>query len=52
MTPNPEFDAARHEALYLDPDPSKFAPAIALPMSFEAMQAWRKRMDAAVSTKK
>ena len=52
MTPNPEFDAARHKALYLDPDPSKFAPATASPMSFVAMQAWRKRMDAAVSTKK
>ncbi len=52
MTPNPAFDAAKHKALYLDPDPSKFAPATASPMSFGAMQAWRKRMDAAVSTKK
>ena len=52
MTPNPEFDAAKHKSLYLDPDPSKFAPATALPKSFEAMQAWRKRIDAAVSTKK
>ncbi len=52
MAPNPAFDAAKHKALYLDPDPSKYAPATASPMSFEAMQAWRKRMDAAVSPKK
>ena len=52
MTPNAAFDASRHKAIYVDPDPSKFAPATASPMSFEAMQSWRKRMDAAVSTKK
>ena len=52
MRPNPEFDAAMHKALYFDPDPSKFAPATASPEAFEAMQAWRKRMDAAASVKK
>ncbi len=52
MTPNPEFDAAVHKTLYLDPDPSKFAPATALPVTLKAMQAWRKRMDAAIPTEK
>ncbi len=52
MSPNPAFDAARHKALYLDPDPSKFAPRTASAAEFAALQAWRKRMDAAVSTNK
>ena len=51
MTPNPEFDATAHEALYLHPDPSKFAPATASTKEFAAMQAWRKRMDAASAKK-
>jgi len=52
MASNPAFDADQHRALYVAPDPSKFAPRTASPAEFEAMRAWRKRMDAAVAAKK
>ncbi|OWK46348.1 sulfatase [Fimbriiglobus ruber] len=52
MSPNPAFDTTKHRALYIDPDPSKFAPATASPVTFEAMRAWRKRTDAAVAAQR
>lgn len=45
---NPSFDAARHQALYVDMDPSKYDPPTAAPAEFARMQEWRKKMDAVV----
>jgi len=47
-SPNPSFDPARHKALYLDVDPSKYDPLTATPADFARMQEWRKQMDAVV----
>lgn len=46
MESNPKFDAGLHRKLYLDFDPSKFAPATAAPDVWTAVAAWRKLMDA------
>jgi hypothetical protein len=43
--PNPNFDAARFRDLYIDVDPSKFAPATASETDWEKMWQWRKEMN-------
>ena len=47
-TPNPAFDPKLHRPLYLDVDPSRYAPAAATAGEFARMQVWRKAMDAVV----
>ena len=43
--PNPNFDAAKFRDLYIDVDPSKFAPATASQADWEKMWQWRKEMN-------
>jgi hypothetical protein len=45
---NPAFDPKLHKPLYVDVDPSKYAPATATAEEFARMQAWRKAMNAVV----
>jgi len=48
-TPNPEFDAARNRALYIDRDPTKLTAGTKTAAQLEAeWRAWRDEMDAAV----
>jgi hypothetical protein len=44
--PNPSFDPARFQELYVDVDPGKFAPAHASPSQWQKMWKWRKEMNA------
>lgn len=46
--PNPDFDATLHRSLYLDIDPSKYAPTTVSSEEFARLLAWRKAMDAVV----
>ena len=46
--PNPDFDPVKYRELYSDVDASRFEPALANPAQWEQMQAWRKRMNAAL----
>ena len=43
--PNPNFDAVKFRDLYIDVDPSKFAPATASQSDWEKMWQWRKEMN-------
>lgn len=47
--PNPTFDPAGFEALYRNPDPSRFKPAKATEAEWKGISAWRKGMDAATT---
>jgi arylsulfatase A-like enzyme len=44
--PNPSFDPARFQELYVDVDPGKFDPAHASPSEWQKMWKWRKEMNA------
>jgi len=44
--PNPNYDAAKFRNLYIDVDPSKFAPATASEAEWKKMWQWRKEMNA------
>ena len=46
--PNPDFDPAKFRALYLDLDPSRFAPATADAAQWESIWQWRKTMNSVV----
>jgi arylsulfatase A-like enzyme len=46
--PNPAADEAAFRALYIDFDPSRFAPARADAAQWDSIAAWRRRMDSAV----
>lgn len=48
-TVNPNFDPAKYRPLYIDVDPSRFAPATADQAQWETMWQWRKAMNAAVA---
>jgi arylsulfatase A len=47
-TPNPNFDAAKHKALYLDTDVSKLKPKKTAAETTTAYRDWRTMVDAAV----
>jgi arylsulfatase A-like enzyme len=47
-TPNPAFDPALHQAIYLDVDVSQLKPAATSTATWEPYREWRQRMDAAV----
>jgi arylsulfatase A-like enzyme len=44
--PNPDFDPAKFRELYLDLDPSRFAPATADKTQWQSIWQWRKTMNA------
>ncbi len=44
--PNPNYDAAKYEELYIDVDAGRFDPARATSSQWENMWRWRKEMDA------
>ncbi|MDB6149299.1 MAG: atsA 19 [Chthoniobacter sp.] len=50
--PNPEFDAALHQRLYGDADPSKIAPTPKAPELAAQWKPWRALMNAAVQGRK
>jgi arylsulfatase A-like enzyme len=50
-SPNPDYDAESHRALYEDVDASHYNPATADEAARQRMRAWRQQMDAAVSRK-
>ncbi len=45
-SPNPGCNPQAFRSLYVDFDPSRFAPTTARPDQWQAVQAWRKGMDA------
>lgn len=47
-TPNPDFNAEQHRAIYTDFDSSRFDPPTADAAQWAAAQQWRSRMNAAV----
>jgi arylsulfatase A-like enzyme len=47
-TPNPEFDAALHERLYVAQDPSRLVPETTAAATEPLWKSWRERMNAAV----
>jgi arylsulfatase A-like enzyme len=51
-TANPEFDAAKHRALYLDRDPSRIAAAASADQIATEWQDWRTAMNRAVAGRK
>ncbi len=44
--PNPNFDPAKYREMYVEVDPSRFAPAQATQDEWEKMWTWRKGMNA------
>ena len=48
---NPEFDAEKHKALYVETDSSRYDPVRATRAEFDRMQAWRKGMNEVVQKK-
>jgi hypothetical protein len=51
-TPNPDFDAALHRALYVDRDPSRLVPEATAAATEPKWRGWRKAMNAAISGKR
>ncbi|MFM7073766.1 MAG: sulfatase-like hydrolase/transferase [Planctomycetota bacterium] len=51
-TPNPDFDAAAHRALYIDQDPSRLAPAKTAAATEPEWKAWRTAMNDAAKGRK
>ena len=47
-TPNPDFDAQAHRALYIDQDPSRLAPTATAAAVEPDWKAWRAAMNSAV----
>jgi arylsulfatase A len=47
-TPNPGFDAAKHRALYVNMDVSRYNPATASAAQRAQVQRWRQQMNAAL----
>jgi arylsulfatase A-like enzyme len=52
LEPNPEFDAAKHRALYVDRDPSSLKPAATAAETEPQWKPWRAAMNAAVAGRK
>lgn len=52
LTPNPEFDAAQHRALYVDRDPSRLEATANAEEVGKQWQDWRKAMGAATKGQK
>ena len=50
--PNPDFDAALHARLYIDPDPSRFAPDTSAEAAGKKQRTWRESMNEAVQGRK
>ena len=48
--PNPSYDPAKYQELYVTVDSSRFAPATASPEEWDVMWRWRKEMDAAFAS--
>jgi arylsulfatase A-like enzyme len=46
--PNPDFDAARHRAIYVDVDASRYDASTVDAAAFQRMLDWRKAMNAAL----
>ncbi len=46
--PNPDFDAAKHRAIYVDVDASRYNGSTAGKPQFEQILEWRKLMNAAL----
>ena len=52
LRPNPDFDSASHESLYVKQDPSKWKAKATASESADGWQAWRKLMNQMVAGKK
>jgi len=48
-TPNPQYDPAKYQKLYMDVDASRFQPGTANQAEWEKMWKWREGMNAAVA---
>lgn len=52
MTPNPDFDVAAHDSLYINPDPSRLIPLETAAATEPLWQDWREAMNQAVNGRK